>query len=440
MKAKLIMIIVLLTSVLVNAQEKKWTLRECIDHALENNILIKQFELDLENSEIDKSDAIGSFLPDFSGSSTLASNTGLSQNPTTGILENTTQTTISAGLNSSVLLFDGLRNIKRYNRAKMSRLAAQYQLDNMKDDISLNVANNYLQVLFNRENLAVANAQYAVTEQDLKRTRELVESGVVPRGDLLEIEATIATQEQQIVNAENALQLAKIALAQLLLIEDYVNFDVSDEDFMVPPTTIMENTPRTIFEKALSFRNDIKLSETNVDLAKKDVEIARGAFYPTVSGFFNYNTRYTDQISAPLIEQFYTFDGIAYGLQLNVPIFSRFSTRNNLRRQKIALERTELQLIQDKLGLENTVNQAWYDTKGSLKAYEAAEKTLISRKEAFLYAKERFNVGLMNSFDFSQAQSRLDNAEAELIRTKYNYIFNLKILEFYFGIPLDEFK
>jgi outer membrane protein len=440
MKAKLLIIIALLTGVLSTAQSKKWTLKECIDYALENNIDIKQFELDLENSEIDKLDAIGNFLPNLSGSSTFSSNTGLSQNPTTGILENITQSTLSAGLNSNVVLFDGLRNIKQLNRAKMSRLAAQYQLDNMKDDISLNVANNYLQILFNRENLAVAKAQFEVTDQDLKRTKELVESGVVARGDLLEIEATIATQEQQIVNAENALRLSKIALAQLLLIEDYENFDVSDEDFMIPPTTITENTPRTIFEKAVSFRNDIKLSETNVELAKKDVEIARGAFYPTLAGFFNYNARYTDQIPSPVIEQFYTFDGISYGLQLNVPIFSRFSTRNNLNRQKIALERIELQLIKDKLSLENTVNQAWFDTKGSLKAYEAAEKTLISRKEAFLYAKERFSVGLMNSFDFSQAQSRLDNAEAELIRTKYDYIFKLKVLEFYFGIPLDQFK
>lgn len=440
MKVKFIMIILLFAVTFSTAQDKKWTLKECIDHALEHNIDIKQFELDLENSEIDKSDAIGNFLPSLSGTSTFSANTGLSQNPTTGILENITQRTLSAGLNSNVLLFDGLRNVKRLNRAKMSKLAAQYQLDNMKDNISLNVANSYLQILFNRENLAVARAQYEVTEQDLKRTKELVESGVVPRGDLLEIEATFATQEQQIVNAENALRLSKIALAQLLLIDDYENFDVSDEDYMIPPSTITENTPKTIYEKALGFRNDIKLSETNVELAKKDVQIARGAYFPTLNGFFNYNARYTDQIDSPLIEQFYTFDGISYGVQLNIPIFNRFSTRNNVRRQKINLERTELQLVKDKLGLENTVNQAWFDTKGALKAYEAAEKTLISRKEAFLYAKERFNVGLMNSFDFSQAQARLENAEAELIRTKYDYIFKLKVLEFYFGIPLDEFK
>ncbi len=440
MKAKLITCILLLSAGMALGQTKKWTLKECIDYALENNISIKQFELDLENAKVDESDALWNFLPNLSGNSSLSSNTGLSQNPTTGLLENRTQTVISAGLSSNVILFDGLRNIKNFTRARLGILANQYRLDNMKDDISLNVANNYLQVLFNRENLAVAQAQYAVTEQDLKRTVELVESGVVPRGDLLEIEATAATQEQQIVNAENALRLSKIALAQLLLIEDYENFDVADEDYIIPPATITENSPRTIFMKALSFRNDIKLSQTNVEIAKKDLEIARGARYPTLAGFFNYNTRYTDQLNAPLIEQFYTFDGIGYGVQLNVPIFNRFSARNNVRRSKIALKRNELQFLQDKLDLENTINQAWNDTRGSLKAYEAADKTLTSRKEAFQYAKERFNVGLMNSFDFSQAQARLENAEAELIRTKYDYIFRLKVLEFYFGIPLDDFR
>ncbi|WP_340075326.1 TolC family protein [Leptobacterium sp. I13] len=439
MKAKIITIIIILISISIHSQDKKWTLKECVLYALENNITIKQSELDLENAEVDKRDAIGNFIPSLNGSSTLSASTGLSQNPTTGILENATQTTISAGLNSGVTLFDGLRNFKQLTRAKLSKLAAQYQLDNIKDDISLAVANGYLQILFNRENLAVAQAQYAVTEQDLKRTRELVNSGVVPRGDLLEIEATAANQEQQIVNAENALRLSRIALAQLLLINDYENFDIVDENFIIPTTTVLENSPKEIFAKALTFRNDIKLSETNVDLAKKDLEIARGASYPTLSAFFNYNTRYTDAISGvDIIEQFYTFDGISYGLQLNVPIFNGFRTSNSIKRNKIAYQRSQFQLEQTKLDLENIINQAWNDTRGSLKAYEAAEKTLTARKEAFNYARERFNVGLMNSFDFSQAQSRVENAEADVIRTKYDYIFKLKVLEFYFGIPIDQ--
>ncbi|NER12646.1 TolC family protein [Leptobacterium flavescens] len=438
MRFRITLVTVLLATFFVNAQQKKWTLKECVEYALEHNITIKQSELDLENIDIDRLDAIGNFIPSLNGNSTLSSSTGLSTNPTTGILENTVQTTISAGISSGVTLFDGLRNLKQLTRAKLNKVASQYRLDDIKDDISLAVANGYLQILFNRENLVVAQAQYAVTEQDLNRTKELVSSGVVPKGDLLEIEATAATQEQQIINSENALRLSKIALAQLLLIQDYENFDIANENFLVPTSTILNNTPRTIFDKAVTFRNDIKFSETNVELAKKDLEISKGASYPTLNGFFNYNTRYTDQIPADLIQQFYTFDGISYGVQLNVPIFNGFNTSNRIKRSKIALDKAQLQLEQDKLDLENTVNQAWNDTQAALKAYEAAQKTLIARTEAYNYAKERFNVGLMNSFDFSQAQSRLENAQAEEIRTKFDYIFKLKVLEFYFGIPIDD--
>lgn len=420
------------------AQPKKWTLRECIDYALENNITIKQSALDLENVKIDKMDAIGDFLPSLNGNGSLSASTGLTINPITNTLSNFTQTTIGVGANSSIVLFDGLRNVERLNRATLNRLASQYRLEDMKDDISLAVANAYLQILFNRETLNVQQSQYNITVQDLKRTQELVNSGVVPKGDLLEIEATAATQEQQIVNSENGLRLSKISLAQLLLIQDYENFDIADEDFMIPESTIMDNSPRTIYEKALTFRNDIKLSETNVELAIKDLRLARGASYPTLSAFFSYNTRYTDIDPAGVVEQFYTYDGISYGFQLNVPVFNGFSTKNGIKRNKIAMERTKLQFQQDKLNLENTINQAWNDARNGYKTYEAASKTVEARRTAYDYAKERFTVGLMNSFDFSQAQARLDNAEAERVRAKYDYIFRLKVLEFYFGIPLDQ--
>jgi len=477
MKAKLITCILLLSTGMALGQTKKWTLKECIDYALENNISIKQAELDLKNNEIDKSDAIGNFLPNISARTSHSWNIGLNQNITTGLLENLTTQFTSAGVNLGVDVFNGLQNVNRLRRANLTILAGRYRLDNMKDDISLQVANAYLQVLFNRENLAVAKAQYAVTEQDLKRTVELVESGVVPRGDLLEIEATAATQEQQIVNNENLLRLARISLAQLLLIDDYENFDVADEDYLIPKSVILDNSAKTIYRKALTFRNDIKLSEINVSIAESDLKIAKGGMLPNVSAFYNYDTRASNQDiivgseldpdnptrpvgivestnenvvaprfrnivgpADPLFAQFSRNDGHVFGLQLNVPILNGFSSRNNVRRSKINVERSKYQFKQDKLDLENTINQAWNDTRGSLKSYEAAEKTLTSRKEAFQYAKERFSVGLMNSFDFSQAQARLENAEAELIRTKYDYIFRLKVLEFYFGIPLDDFR
>ena len=311
----------------------------------------------------------------------------------------------------------------------------------------MNVANAYLQVVSNKEQLKTFRAQYAVTEQDLKRTKELVESGVVPRGDLLEIEATAANQEQQIVNGESNGLISRINLAQLLQITDYENFDIAEEEFDIPPSDILDNSPKVIFDKAMTFRNDIKFSESNVELAEQDVKIAKGAYLPTLSAFFQYGTRYSDVTQIPdgngvpytpsLTDQLWIFDGISYGAQLNIPIFNGWSTRNNVTRSQISLEKAKLQLEQDKLDLENTIQQAYVDVNTFEKAYAAAEKTLEARTLAYDYAKERYDVGLMNAFDFSQAQARVENAQADVIRTKYDYIFRLKILEFYFGIPIS---
>jgi outer membrane protein len=407
----------------------------------------------LENVKIERSDALGNFLPSLNANTSFSSNTGFSINPTNNLPTNSTQNNVNAGVNTGVTLFDGLRNVHRFNRAKLNAIANQYRLDDLKDDIRLNVANAYLQIISNKEALKVARAQYAVTEQDLKRVKELVESGVVPRGDLLEIEATAAGQEQQIINNEGLVRISKIGLAQLLQISDYENFEVSDETFEIPVSDILSNSPSTIFAKAMEFRNDIKLSKSNVELAEKDLEINRGALLPTIGAFANYGTRYSDvaQIPGPsatpggppvfftpsFTDQLWIFDGVSYGVQLNVPIFNGFSVKNDIKRAKIGVERAKLQFEQDKLDLEATVQQSYVDVTNSFKAYEAAEKTLESRRLAYEYSKERFDVGLMNAFEFSQAQARIDNAEADVVRTKYDYIFRLKILEFYFGIPIS---
>lgn len=446
MKIKLTAILLVLSIGISTAQERKWTLEECVTYAVENNLSIEQFELNLENAKIDESDALGNFLPNMNAQTSFSSNTGFSFNPTNNEPTSSTANNWSGGISSGVTLFDGLRNVHRMNRAKLSAIASQYSLDNLIDDIRLNVANSYLQVLSNKESLKVFKAQYAVTEQDLKRTKELVESGVVPRGDLLEIEATAANQEQQIVNGESLVLISRISLAQLLQITDYENFDITDDTFDIPPSDILNNSAKVIFDKALSYRNDIKFSQASVDLAKKDLDIAKGAVYPTLSGFVNYGTRYSDVSSIPdsngipytpgFKDQLWIFDGVSYGVQLNVPIFNGFSTKNSIKRSKIDLEKAKVRFEQDKLELESNIQQAYVDVTSFHKAYEAAEKTLEARRLAYQYSKERFDVGLMNAFDFSQAQSRVDNAEADVIRTKYNYIFRLKILEFYFGIPI----
>jgi outer membrane protein len=440
---KIISLICLLTTSIAFSQ-KKWTLQECIAYAEEHNISVAQYELDFESTLVEKMDAIGNFLPSINASMSTSGNTGLALDPTTNTLVNTTILSASGNVGASMTVFDGLRNQNRLARAKLSELAAQYRLENLKDDIRLAVANNYLNVLSAKENFNVVQSSLEISRKDLEKTKQLNLSGVVPMGDVMEIEAQVAGQEQQLVNAANGVLIAKISLAQLLQITDYANFDVADEAFDVPMSDILNNSPKTIYNKALSFRSDIKLAEANVEIAEKDLQISKGARSPSVGTFFNYNTRYSDQnfnpISGeltPFKEQLWTNDGISYGAQMRIPIFSGFSVNNAIKRAKINVSRSQLQLKQQKLNLESSVNQAYADVGAFYKSFVAADKTLSARKTAFMYSKERFDVGLMNAFDFSQAQSRVDYAQAEFIRSKYNYIFRLKVLEYYFGVPLS---
>jgi outer membrane protein len=350
----------------------------------------------------------------------------------------------------------------------------------MRDDISLFVANAYLQVLTNKANLEVLSSQNEVTKEQISRTQELVEAGVLPKGDLLEIDAASATELQNIARSENQVQISLISLAQLLLIKDYANFDISDEGYEIIDNNISTKSAEELIEAAKENRSEIKIAEQNVAIAQKDLQIAHGSYYPTLSAFFGYNTRYTNTTSFgqtidpdnpfslsqigvveatgqsvvaetpniisqeidpdPFLDQLYGNDGISYGLRLNVPIFNGFTTRSNVQRSKINMQRQEYVLEQTKLDLESNVYQAFVDAKGSLKSYEAAQKALESQELAYQYGKDRYDVGLTNAFDFSQSKLRYDSAKIELNRAKYDYIFKLKVLELYFGISPTELK
>lgn len=438
---KTITVILVLISVNAFSQVKKWTLRECVDYALENNISIKQRELDLQLSEINKKDAIGNFLPTLNASSSHSWNIGLGQDPVTFDAVTATTRNLSLGVGSGINIYNGLRDINELHRSNLQILASQYQLDDMKDDIALFVANSFLQILFNKERLKVLQAQQEVSREEYQRTMDLVDAGALPKGDLLEIQATIANQDQQLVNAENTLLISKIQLAQLLLVEDYQTFDIVDVDYEVPLSTIMDESPETIIAKAKETRYDIKLAETNNEIAEDNLKIAKGGLQPTLRGSYSFGSNYftsqlfdTDDFETQISDN----KSHNFSINLNIPIFNGFSTRNNVKRNQVNLERSKNQLEQAHLDMETAVYQAYNDTKGALKAYEAAQKTLLAREEAFNYSRERYNVGLLNAFDYSQSQNRYEAAQSDVIRTKYDYIFKLKVLEFYFGIPITD--
>jgi outer membrane protein len=436
MITKKIILFLLLVGIQVSAQDKKWTLEECVDYAIKNNISIKQSELDLKTSDVEKMEAIGGFLPTLNANASYSMNTGASINPVTNQFQNQTFKSFSASANSGVVLFNGLANWKTLQRSKLNQIANTYRLDKMKDDIALSVANSYLQILFNKEQLKVLINQNSITKDNLIRTQQLIDAGSLPAGDIFELQATDATQLQQIISAENTLLISKIALSQMLLIENYATFDVSDEEIDLPITDLSNETQQTILTKAKESVNDIKIALSNVDIAKKDVSISRSSYLPTLSAFVGYNTRWSESTPFNFADQLSLFDGTAIGLQLNVPILNGLATRGRVQRAKINQERSEYLLQQAELDLETSVYQAYNDVINAQKSYEAAQKTLNARSQAFKFSKERYEVGLLNTFDFSQSSIAFDNAQSELLRTKYDYIFRTKILEFYFGIPL----
>lgn len=453
MKSVQLIILLFFTSLTTFAQGKKWTLKECINHAIQNNISIKQTELDNQNTAIAKKDAIGNFLPSINASGSHSWNIGLNQNITTGLLENQTTQFTSANLNANVDIFKGLQNQNQLRKANLSLIASQYQLTKMQEDVALNVANAYLQILFNRENLKVQKEQQTLDTKQLERVTELVDAGNVPKGDLLDVQATLATDNQRVIVAENALLLSKLSLAQLLQIQDFQNFDVSDEDMPTIMSTILTEKPEAIIAKAKESRTELKISNANIEIAKKDVSIAKGAYLPSLSGFYGFNTRasYSDRIvgvdgggniitgkALPVWDQFDKNKGQNFGLSLNIPIFNGFAARNNVARAKIALERTQLAKSQQELDIERNVFTAYTDTKAAKESHEAALQIVKARELAMQYAKDRYEIGMMNIFDFNQAQNAYVAAQSEVLRTKYDYIFRIKILEFYFGIPLIE--
>lgn len=450
-----------------------WSLEECVTYAIKNNIQIKQTALEKDLANINQKEAFYNFLPTVNANAVHSWNIGLNQNITTGILENLTAQFTGVGLNVGVDIYNGLQKQNNYQRARLQKIAADYQLGQMSDDVSLNIANAYLQILFNREQLKVQKSQLTTNENEATRAKTLWESGQTPKGDYLDRVAAVSDSEQLVLAAENALLLSKLNLAQLLQLDNYKTFDIVQEDYQVTDNSILFKTPEEIIEQAKTHRSEVKLAETNIQIAEKNLKIARGALQPRLIGFYSFDTRaaYFDRVvgieqdpinpntpigfvegtnqlvvqpnfrpvfgnPASVWSQFERNKGQNFGVQLSIPIFNGLSARSQVSRSKVAIQRSQLQAEETTLTLERNIYTAYADAQASLKQYQAAQRTLEARKEAYYYASERFNVGLLNTYDLTQAQNLLVVAEAESLRTKYDYLFRTKILQLYFGLPI----
>ncbi|MFJ1261415.1 TolC family protein [Capnocytophaga canis] len=410
-----------------------WTLEDCINHALEKNISIKQSEIDLSASDVDKLQARGAFVPSLNSNMTYSLNEGKNINPVTNQFENTFFQSASGGVNMDMTLFAGLRNWRQLKRAELGRMAAQYNLEKMKDDIVLMVINAYLDVLSNKEQLKNLKIQSKISKQQLERTKDLIEAGSLPKGDVYEAESQVFAQEQQIIATENMLFISKMGLAQLLLLKDYQNFEIADTSFDVPITDVLSKNPNEIFQRAKEVVQDIKIAQANVELAENSLRLSKSAYSPRLAAQWGYNTRWSKSQAQNFLDQLDANKGMYAGLGLSIPILNGFSTKSNIKRQQLNLLKAEWNKEQAVLNLERTVYQAYTDASNARKLFEASEKTMQAKEQSYLYSKERHDVGLMTTFDFNQAKTQYENAENEYIRAKYKYIFKIKVLQYYFG-------
>lgn len=446
MRTKIVTILALVFFITLSAQEKKWSLEECVQHALDYNISIKQQELSNELVEEDIVTAKGNFYPSLYGSASQGWNFGsyIGQN---GVRISNNSRNNSFGLNSGVNLYNGNRNKNSLLSAKKSLEAAGFDLEENKNTIMLYIVNSYLNVLLNKESLKIAEDQIEISESQIKMAEGLVESGSKPRATLLEARATLATNQQQLTSAKNTLDLSLLSLAQLLQVS-HKGFDIQDVLLNMKIEELKYADTDVIFEKALSLLPEIKSAEVTVENSDLGVKIAKGGYYPTLSfgaglgTSYQYNNNYTNPITGePIVPDSFgqqLGDNMGYnlGFNLSVPIFNRFQTKSGVTRAEIRKKQAELQLVDRKLKLREQIEKAYADATAALDQFVSSESSLIAQEELFKNAQESFSSGVMTSFDFDQVRNRLVNAQSTAVNAKYNFVFRTKLLEYYYGIPI----
>lgn len=430
----------LLVGLSASAQQKKWSLQECVDYALENNITILQGENAILTNEQNVDAANGQFLPSVSGFAGHTVSLG-NRELFPGQFVDRTDNSTNASISLSQTVFNGFRLTNLYKQSQLNLETSKLELNRIKDDISLNVVNAYLNVLFNIENLEIAQAQYDFSKKQLDQVRELVDAGVQPQANVYDAEATLSSDLQNVTVAENNYELALLSLSQLLQLP-YEGFEVEVIELDNPSSELMYSNASPIVSYALDNRYEIKVAQKNIENSALNTEISKSGYLPSVT--FNYgfgsNVFFTNLIDTEdsFFNQLNNQKGHRFSLNVSVPIFSQFQNKTNVAKAKIQEENAQLNLKQAKLDVEANVQRAFADAKAALRAYEAAKSSLESQKIAFQNSQERYDIGAMNAFDLEQSRLRLVNAESSLINAKYDFIFKTKVLDFYLGKPITQ--
>jgi len=462
---------VLFCSFQLSAQEK-WSLEECLQYARENNISLQQSRLNIAGSEIDLDQSRSNRLPSVNGSASHVYNFGRSNDPTTNeFIEQRIQTN-NFGVQGNMDLFRGFNLKHSIERDRYSLESSQLQHRVAENDLALVIVGAYLNILRSRDQIEVLKEQVSITNEQKVRVEKLIAAGTLPRGDILDLEAQVANNEVSIVQADNALELAKLSLAQTL--DFFDELDIDDPTIDVPSTTLIEQmSVQEIYQNALQTMPEIQSAELSQKVAEKNLEISRSFRLPTLSLFGGMGSNFagvgipsafelgefqetplgflngdfgspvlrpdviiTETAVTPFFDQLGNNFNYNAGLALSVPIFNKHQVKNGIRRAELGRESAQLQRKQAENNLFQDIQQAYQDARAAAKIYESNLKTIEASEMAFNNAKKRYELGAATALEFSTARNNLAIAQLNVNSARYNYIFMLKILDFYQGKEL----
>ena len=430
-------IIALSFIVLSTFGQEKWTLEQCIDYALENNIVIKQYQINTEYRQNELTQAKYNKLPSLSASASQSVNFGRSET-LEGTYDNYTRANTSANVGANVLIWNGgaLNNAIKQNEYNFK--SSLENLQKAKDDVSLNITSAYLEILFAQELILVAEKQVAQTKQQLERSKQLVQAGTIAEGTLLEVKAQLAREELELVNGKNNLQIAYLNLTQLLEFDNSAGFEVVVPQIPELKAQMALSSSTNIYNKAVEIRPEIKSAEYELKNAEIQLDMAKGGRMPTLSAYAGVTDNYYASENSPSFNDQITGNiNENVGLSLSIPIFSKFQNRTNIENSKLQIINNQLDLESAKKTLRKQIEQAYVNAVAAMERYSANKAAVQSMEESFRYIEEKHSVGRVNPLEYNNSKTNLTIAESNLLQAKYDFIFRSKILDFYNGIPIQ---
>lgn len=424
-------------------EAKVWSLEECIRYAIDNNIDLKQRELERQDQEVTLHTSRHSWLPSVNAG--VGENLGFGRSEANdGLIVDRNSATTSASIQLSMPLFDGFKIPNDIAARKMDLKAAMETLNKAKDDLAVNVASYYLQVLYNKEVLRIAELQVKLSMEQVTKTESLFAAGKVPESQVYDMKSQLAKDEVTLTESRNNVKLALLDLAQSLEIgEECESFDVTEPDTGDAVERYMGSIvpPDNVYDYASKVKPQVMEQQYLLESQKKMLQVAQAGYYPQLSLSAGYSTGYYhnfggEYYNAPFGDQLRNNGQKYIGFSLSIPIFNRFQVRNSVRSARIAIHNRELMVENAKKTLYKEIQQAYYNATAAQEKYISSGKSAEAGRVAFAYAEDSYAAGKSTVFEYSEAKTKYAQSLAEQAQAKYNFIFRAKILDFYRGIPI----